>query len=267
VLLAGWGLARLAEVKYNPLKKNAAEKGDPPGWGRMAAIAVLLAVLVMNFAQAVDLFGMSTWRGGPLAPLPGDAVAGEMNTPWGLTRVLPDGSRVALIGDAAAFYYPAGTVYATVFDPHPLAPPNATAEQLRKRAAELGVTHIFVNWYELWRLGGSYGIDPAFTEGLYDRWQRNLPPTLPLVEKLRAAPVPILIETEDGPQPLPGTVGNPDAPAPADTRWRPFAPPRAWPIVTLYAIAPADAPADWRPEPILLQAPEQPQPTSQPAEQ
>jgi len=65
-----------------------------------------------------------------------------------------------LIGEARAFYFPAGTVYATVFDEHPLAgvlrrggSPDEVADDIRR----MGVTHVFVSWSEINRLSHSYG--------------------------------------------------------------------------------------------------------------
>lgn len=268
ILLATWGLARLAEVKYNPLKKNAAEKGTPPGWGRVACIATLLALLVSNVVTCLSVNHAATARFGPWPPLRGQDVAERMS---GYIELLPEGHRVALIGDAQAFYFPADTIYATTFDPHPLAMPNASAEELRARARELGVTHLLVNWRELWRLGATYGINPAFTEGLYQRWQGDLPPTLPLLDELRARTVPILLRKDNTLTPAPGTVYNPAASIPQSEQWNPNRPPQGWPIIALYAIAPEDAPEDWRPDPIVLDLSGKPDeaatdaPSSQPA--
>lgn len=261
VLLAAWGLARLAAVKYNPLKKNAAERGDPPGWGRVACITTLVALLISNVVTVVTVQSASQRTAVP--PWPGEVVA-QME--YGFFQRLPEGSRPAAIGDAAMFYYPIDTVYATTFDPHPLAIPDATPETLRNRADEQGITHLFVNWREIWRLGATYGLDPAFTEGLYPRWQQGQPPSLPLIEKLGARPVPLLRETPEGITPIPGTTYNPDASLPQSDTWTPNRPPKSWPMATLYALPPADAPADWQPEPIIIKLPdaEQPAPTSQP---
>lgn len=65
-----------------------------------------------------------------------------------------------LIGESRAFYLPAGTVYATVFDEHPLAgilrrsdSPDEVANEVRR----MGITHVFVSWLEIDRLSHSYG--------------------------------------------------------------------------------------------------------------
>ena len=67
---------------------------------------------------------------------------------------------VMLIGESRAFYFPPHSVYATVFDEHPLvgivgrsgSPDEATVEIRR-----MGVTHVFVSWVEIDRLSHSYG--------------------------------------------------------------------------------------------------------------
>lgn len=263
VLLAAWGLARLAEVKYNPLKKNAAEKGDPPGWGRVACVTTLVALLISNVVTVVTVQKASQPK--PVPPWPGEGIA---QREYGFFELLPEDSRIAAIGDAAAFYYPIDTVYATAFDPHPLAMPDATPKALRSRADERGITHLFVNWWEIWRLGATYGLPPAFTEGLYERWQQGLPPTLPLIETLGAQPVPLLQETPEGLVAIQGSTSDPAAPRPESDVWKPSRPPRGWPMATLYALPPANAPADWQPEPLILKLPEEqqaPPPTTQPA--
>ncbi len=65
-----------------------------------------------------------------------------------------------LIGEARAFYLPADTVYATVFDEHPLAgilrrsgSPDEVADEIRR----MGITHVWVSWSEIDRLSHSYG--------------------------------------------------------------------------------------------------------------
>jgi 4-amino-4-deoxy-L-arabinose transferase-like glycosyltransferase len=253
-LLAGWGLARLAAVKYNPLKKRAAET-DPPGWGRVATIAILLAALITGVTAIVNLFSSAQRFERPVPPLPADEVL--LTFPdLHASRQLPEGSRLALIGEARAFYYPPDTLYATAFDTHPLDMPDATPEEYRRRVRDLGVTHLFVNWFELRRLAATYGVTPTFTEGLYNRWQQGQPPSLPLLEALNARPVPFLVTTDDGLVPVPGTTYRPDVPKPKRTEWRWKHPPVGWPVLSVYAIPPVDAPSDWQPEPIIREFPD-----------
>ena len=65
-----------------------------------------------------------------------------------------------LIGESRAFYLPSETVYATVFDEHPLAgilrrsdSPDEVADEVRR----MGITHVLVSWSEIDRLAHSYG--------------------------------------------------------------------------------------------------------------
>ncbi|MCK4626360.1 MAG: hypothetical protein KAV00_13665, partial [Phycisphaerae bacterium] len=74
-------------------------------------------------------------------------------------RVALPGS-IMLIGESRAFYLPAGTVYATVFDEHPLAgilrrsdSPDEVTDEIHR----MGITHVFVSWLEIDRLAHSYG--------------------------------------------------------------------------------------------------------------
>jgi hypothetical protein len=73
---------------------------------------------------------------------------------------LPAGSRVMLVGQATAFYMPPGTIYATTFDPHPLAEMarrGLSGEAMRAALEGMGVTHVLVHRREIARLRNSYG--------------------------------------------------------------------------------------------------------------
>ena len=92
-----------------------------------------------------------------------------------------------LIGEAQAFYFPNGTVYATVFDPHPLEllirqdpDPAAVLRGLRR----MGVTHLYFDWGEILRLASTYGYPPDLSWGLIEAREAGKPPTLPILEQL-----------------------------------------------------------------------------------
>ncbi len=83
-----------------------------------------------------------------------------------------------LIGEARAFYFPSGTVYATVFDEHPLVgilrrsdSPGEVADEIRR----MGITHVFVSWSEIDRLSHSYGwpaeMSPARLRETFSPWK------------------------------------------------------------------------------------------------
>jgi hypothetical protein len=75
---------------------------------------------------------------------------------------LPMGSRVLLVGEAAALYMPPGTGYSTVWDRSPLsAAANASPEQSAALLDALPATHVFVGLSELERLRRSGWLDPA----------------------------------------------------------------------------------------------------------
>jgi hypothetical protein len=84
-----------------------------------------------------------------------------------LDQTLPPGSKVLMVGQAAVFHVRLPIVYNTVFD-------DETFETLVKGRApaeitaalhELGVTHVFVDWFEIerYRSPGNYGFTPFVT--------------------------------------------------------------------------------------------------------
>ena len=94
-----------------------------------------------------------------------------------------------LAGEARAFYYPPGTLYATAFDEHPLAAmaregrsPRQIMDEIRRR----GVRFLWFNWAEILRLANTYGYEPLLVEGLAGRLARGEPPGLDLLDRLQA---------------------------------------------------------------------------------
>ncbi|MFW6133816.1 MAG: hypothetical protein ACOC8F_07955, partial [Planctomycetota bacterium] len=163
-LLAAGALARLARTQVNPLRRGATR---PPGapWGLAPAGVILLCAAGVNLisARGAFLYSASTRVD---APFPAAQIAER--PPYRFAAELPEGSRILLVGQAAAFYFPPDTVYATPFDDHPLAelvrearkenkPPAWIARKLR----DDGITHIWVSWAEIARLARTYGYPAA----------------------------------------------------------------------------------------------------------
>jgi hypothetical protein len=269
-ILTGWGLEILAGVKTNPLRRvpPARQTGEPP-WGRTAAIVVSAAILLPNLiGSVVAVRSTLPMRLGPtgepeVVPYPPLGFAEYKNflrfqpSP-GMALALPEDARVLVVGDAQGFYYPQATIYSTVFDAQPLAEladavrdGKTTLAEVRDHLTEKGISHIMVNWFELWRLGGTYGIPRVYSEQLWTK--RAAPPSLDILSELGAKPVPIdVIFPEDLPVPH-----FPWEPRPIRTdktmaQWLPFRPPAHWPIYTLYALPPANAAPDWVPTPIRI---------------
>jgi hypothetical protein len=154
VLLISGGLERLAGVKRLPLLRQAGGAGGT--WGLAPTVLLLLCTLAMGLVATGGYYRGELAAQGGMAPA-GVPVADVYD--YGLSKVVGAG-KLMLVGDARAFLYPPGTVYATVFDTHPLhrilqetTDPPAVA----RRLAEMGVTHVLINWPEIERLTKSYG--------------------------------------------------------------------------------------------------------------
>ena len=260
-LIAAGGLARLLRVKHSPFDRDKVP-GQREGWGILPAITIYVVAVAVNLLVTVAMYPTVLRIERSVPPVPGDVVARDL-PPYALAQGALQANPQAkflLVGDAAAFYYPAGTIYATCFDeqlPDRLMRENANlVEALR----DAGVTHVLINWAEVWRLAGTYGLPATLTEGLYEEAQTGRPPSTPFLRRIvgqgaRAVRTPL---------PTP-----PPAVKPTSDRYNPFLPPPHFPYFTVLAIPPADAKPNWTPEPIEFVRPPAPQtqPTSAPATQ
>lgn len=168
---------------------------DLARWGQAAgrrtglalAAGGLLAGGAFNLFQAWGLFVYET-RGQAIGPHPLQDISKRV-LPYSAVAELPPGSRVLLIGEAEAFYFPPGTLYATVFDPHPLEGllrQHLSPEETLRRLRSLGVTHLYFDWGEILRLAGSYGFPSDLSWGVIEARRQGRPPTLPILEQLQA---------------------------------------------------------------------------------
>jgi hypothetical protein len=133
----------------------------------LPALATILVIAVVGLALSVRTYRLARGPVGYIEPIDPAQVA--RRTLEDIYRLPPD-SRVLLIGEARAFYYPPGTLYATPFDAQeildmlvPEAPPARRLQHL----GQAGVTHILVNWQEIRRLALTYGYPgPLSTDAL-----------------------------------------------------------------------------------------------------
>jgi hypothetical protein len=156
-LLSAGGLARLAQVKEVRWLRQSGGLGGK--WGTAPATLLLAAAIAVNLLPAKAYFNAEVGRGGAPSGFPGQSIA-TLAWQYRAANRLGPGARLALIGDATPFYYPPGTIYATVFDEHPLraalSGAGSPAEAARRLRAT-GVTHLLVAWSEIGRLTNSYG--------------------------------------------------------------------------------------------------------------
>ncbi|MFB3894352.1 MAG: ArnT family glycosyltransferase, partial [Phycisphaerae bacterium] len=214
----------------------------PPGFaapvasakiGSAAAVFLGLAAVVVNFAAAVWDFGHQTGRFGtgdahgqvPLPPIAAEDII-KNRPPLSTLASLPAGAHVTLVGNAQAFYMPPGTVYATPFDPHPLAVmanEGLTGDEIMRRLRAMRVVQIWVHWSEVWRLANTYGYPASLSEDLFDCRRRGGPPRLKVLDELmRAGMRPV----ED----IDWFAARP--------YWEPRSPAVRWPTITIYQLPP-----------------------------
>ena len=124
----------------------------------------------------------------PLHGICGEQIA--RNAPiWKDAHQLPQGAKILLVGDAKAFYFPPGTLYATAFDTHPLAAMierGKTPGEIIDALGAMGVTHLWFDWPEIRRLATTYGYPPALSADLLLRPAGGQPPRLDILDAMSA---------------------------------------------------------------------------------
>jgi hypothetical protein len=251
-LLAGGALGRLWRVEVNPLRRGSVRPAHGP-WGARPAAVILAAAAGVNLVNSYLLFRGQP-RGDPAPPLAGEIVA-EQFLPYRHAASLPAGSKVLLVGEAEAFYFPSGeveTAYATAFDAHPLAALAAKVEageitpaEAHARLRRRGVTHLWVSWRQVARLATTYCYpEPLAGSDVIDRLKRGEPPRITIIDEFaRRRLITAVTDVE-----LPPKEPAPERPPPPETTTRAVAPPaepagkRPWPLATIYTLAPV-APA------------------------
>ncbi len=140
-------------------------------WSAALALIGGLSLTTALALCATPLVGPDSWAA-PLARLR-DEVPAEVNPALArLDATLPPGSKVLLVGQAAAFYLGHPAVYATVFDPEPftLLARDRTPSEIAAELSRLGITHVYVDWPEIarYRSPGNYGFSPFVTPDRLD---------------------------------------------------------------------------------------------------
>lgn len=175
-LLGGDALGQLSRVQVNPLTRQARPSPKGP-WGLPVAAVVLLAASVINLTSAYNIYRFAS--GGFVAHgIAGEALLEEFTRDTAMT----DDHRMLMVGDAAMFYRPVDSIYATVFDADPLVELlKGGVEAMRQR----GVTHVLINWTELRRLSATYGYPEPVGPAVFDWKGGPEPPEIPLLDELK----------------------------------------------------------------------------------
>jgi hypothetical protein len=224
-------LGRLSRLRRNPFRAQTAEGGTP--WGRPATLAVLAATVMVNVITIAGAHAAAI-KDPSGNPRHFNGVDGEMVAEWITPReCLEQCCHLMLVGDSAPFYKPPGTIYATVFDAHPLveiARQGLSPAQTMARLRELGVTHIWVDWLEILRLATTYGFDEPMGPEVVLRRRQGRPPGLRVLDQLAPYGLELVHEVSQGvamTQTAPSTQAAQTAPAGDQA---------AWPIASIYAL-------------------------------
>jgi hypothetical protein len=138
------------------------------GWTWTSLLTLLMTLaIVTNLAYSTTaLTGLNEWTGD--LRLLRKSVPERLNRP--LARIdseLPPDARILLVGQAAVFHVQHPIVYNTVFDDENLEVLTAgkTAEEIEKAFADRGITHVYVDWFEIerYRSPGNYGFTDFVT--------------------------------------------------------------------------------------------------------
>jgi len=193
-LLAAGVLARLVRVRANPFRRHAVPPVRGP-WGLAPAVAVFLAAAGVNLVIAYNLHAHYTRGMAGFNGVPGEEFTRRNELLWWYQDAdrpleIPESGRFLLLGEATAFYMPPGSIYATVFDDQPLAEMfrrGLTGEEVVAELRGHGITHVLVNWAEVWRLAATYGFEADLSAELFERFQAGEGPDLPALRALEAA--------------------------------------------------------------------------------
>ena len=132
---------------------------------RFIVAGLVVAGAVWNFAFTAKLYATESPGDAPASlftegTLPGFEYLGAVN------RELPADARVLLVGDAKAFYIQRPVEYCVTFNRSPFFERIAAGESTDSLLAWLvqrGYSHVVINWSELSRLAGTYGLSPDIT--------------------------------------------------------------------------------------------------------
>ncbi|QDT63049.1 hypothetical protein [Calycomorphotria hydatis] len=203
LFLAWWVLTHRIDrfwVPMMPLVTILSAAGAVWVWDHLSRYAVIcILAIVLPFNLAVVTSGLC----GPNYFLADLAAAKEMaaSTAPGIQKMnelLPEGSKVLLVGEAQIFDAEFPLDYNTVFDQsifekwtgeiilgEPLEKwPLRSAEEIRETFQRNGITHVYVNWVEILRYRTTYGYTPYVTPERFEELQRLgiLDQPLPLTE-------------------------------------------------------------------------------------
>ncbi|MDR3637770.1 MAG: hypothetical protein P4L84_28445 [Isosphaeraceae bacterium] len=143
-------------------------------WSWSVVLATVMGLSVTaNFAYvSTALAGLNEWTG-DLNELR-TKVPEMLNRPLSrLDAQLPADAKVLLVGQAAVFHFQHRVVYNTVFNDETieLLTRGHTAAEVHRELRERGVTHVYVDWFEIerYRSPGNYGFTDFVQSAVFER--------------------------------------------------------------------------------------------------
>lgn len=160
-----------------------------------AGLVLTMLTAGLNLGLAIHHYRNLTHFLPPIFGIPAETLI-EADPVWSLATTFPANSRILLLGDSKAFYYPPNTLYATVFDVNPLIEliqgvqrGTLTLTEAQNRLDELGVTHVIADWQEMYRLANSYGFPDPLGQLVWDARRSGQTPRPEILQQLGFHPI------------------------------------------------------------------------------
>jgi hypothetical protein len=140
-------------------------------WVTLLSVVMGVSIATNAVYSSTALAGLNEWTG-DLAVLK-TGVPRMLNPPlFRLDAELPAGAKQLLVGQAAVFHLNRPIVYNTVFNNEIIETivKGRSPDQVRQELRRLGVTHVYVDWFEIerYRSPGNYGFTPFVTPELFN---------------------------------------------------------------------------------------------------
>jgi hypothetical protein len=141
-------------------------------WVALLSVVMGVSIAVNAVYSSTALAGLNEWMGD--LTLLRNGVPKMLNPPLArLDAELPVSAKPLLVGQAAVFHLNRPIVYNTVFNNETIEAivKGRTPEQVGEELRRLGVTYIYVDWFEIerYRSPGNYGFTPFVTPNVFAR--------------------------------------------------------------------------------------------------
>jgi hypothetical protein len=147
-------------------------------WSIWRMVLITIVMLANLSFITTPLCGPTDWTG-DLAALRSGALRMANPPLAALDRILPEDSKVLIVGQAGTFYFERPLLYNTVFNQERIEELTRDREpsEIWRGLRRLGVTHVYVDWSEVdrHRKPGGYGYSTWVDHQLFDRlWDDHI---------------------------------------------------------------------------------------------